>query len=116
MPPAGEPPENDTLAGPKSLAPLTCAGKTSLHGLANGIEVPLPETQWDFVSENFSPEGDFPDEEDAPGSVGSRPTFTPVSRNLWCADTYAFAVWMATSHFRQSKARSSRQKKNPAAS
>jgi len=54
-----------------------------LQGLAKGNKVPLLETGGDFVSEVFfSPEGDFPEEEDAPGSVGSRPTFTPVSRNL----------------------------------
>jgi hypothetical protein len=54
-----------------------------LDGLAKGIDVPLLETGQDFVFKVvISPEGDFPGEEDAPGSVDSRPTFTPVSRNL----------------------------------
>ena len=80
--PAADPPANETLFIAKSPTPPELAGKTSLHSAATGIRASLLDREWDFVSKMFSPDSDLIEEDEAPGSAGSRPTFTPVSKNL----------------------------------
>lgn len=82
MLPATEPPERGTLLRTKFPVESWRMGNAPLQSPGNDSEAAPSEAEYGFFSDIVPPDCEFTEEDDGLGSAESRPTLTPVSRNL----------------------------------